>query len=341
MALELKQGDGVEDVWRRKYTALQSRCMYYQKMNSMLFLRAKEIHKVIERAETETRFLVNKLEQYEEVDYPRCLPSVRAETNGLTILSPHPLHITPPHPLLMTAAAARIRAEVESALSHDHPSDQSNDINGTQLLYNESNSPKLTSTERSSSTVARSNPSVVTPQTTVIQGPPSLIPVPSPVIVPDRSRAGPPKTKRMKRAPKRAPDKPLKSGLKGAAAAKRRKGDIDPNAPKKPSNAFFWFCQANRAELQEQFKEGEVATGQHDLTKALARLWGETNTDDKKPFYEQYSLDKARYDEEMERYLKMKQAALPPPVVVVPQLANQIAKDSNSTYTVTIVNPEQ
>ena len=267
----------------------------------MLFLRAKEIHKVIERAETETRyqrlvlldennyfhiqccrFLVNKLEQYEEVDYPRCLPSVRAETNGLTILSPHPLHITPPHPLLMTAAAARIRAEVESALSHDHPSDQSNDINGTQLLYNESNSPKLTSTERSSSTVARSNPSVVTPQTTVIQGPPSLIPVPSPVIVPDRSRAGPPKTKRMKRAPKRAPDKPLKSGLKGAAAAKRRKGDIDPNAPKKPSNAFFWFCQANRAELQEQFKEGEVATGQHDLTKALARLWGETNTDDKK-----------------------------------------------------------
>ena len=227
------------------------------------------------------RFLVNKLEQYEEVDYPRCLPSVRAETNGLTVPSPHPLHITPPHPLLMSAAAARIRAEVEGALSHDHPSDQSNDINGTQQLY-EPNSP---STERQSTTVAHSNPSAVTPQATVIQGPLSLIPVPPPVIVPDRSRIGPPKTKRTKRAPKGTPEKPLKSA-KGAAAAKRRKGEIDPNAPKKPSNAFFWFCQANRADLQEQFKGGEVATGQHDLTKALARLWGETNTDDKKVFYD-------------------------------------------------------
>lgn len=64
-------------------------------------------------------------------------------------------------------------------------------------------------------------------------------------------------------------------------STKRRRGDIDPNAPKKPSNAFFWFCQDKRAALQEQVKV-EGLGGQHDLTKALARLWSETKTEDKK-----------------------------------------------------------
>ena len=64
-------------------------------------------------------------------------------------------------------------------------------------------------------------------------------------------------------------------------SSKKRKGDADPNAPKKPSNAFFWFCQDKRAALQEQVKV-EGLGGQHDLTKALARLWSETKTEDKK-----------------------------------------------------------
>ena len=64
-------------------------------------------------------------------------------------------------------------------------------------------------------------------------------------------------------------------------SSKKRKGDVDPNAPKKPSNAFFWFCQDKRAALQEQVKL-EGLGGQHDLTKALARLWSETKTEDKK-----------------------------------------------------------
>ncbi len=220
------------------------------------------------------RYLVKKLEQYEEVDYPRCLPSSRAAVTGLTLPTPHSLHTptphslhTPtPHPLLLTAAANRVRAEVEAALSQE--TDQSNDSNGQP---SELNSPKHRPEKL---IVSHSNPMTVMPQSTVIQGPLSLIPIPSPVSVPDRTIFGPPKTKRSKK-------NPLKSAGRMSAATKRRKGDIDPNAPKKPSNAFFWFCQARRAELQEQFK-GEVTTGQHDLTKALARLWGETPPDDKK-----------------------------------------------------------
>lgn len=46
-------------------------------------------------------------------------------------------------------------------------------------------------------------------------------------------------------------------------------------------------------------------------------------------FYEQYTLDKARYDQEMDTYLKNKQAALPSPIAMTNQNA-----DNN------IVNPE-
>ena len=70
-------------------------------------------------------------------------------------------------------------------------------------------------------------------------------------------------------------------GTAHKGSSKKRKGDVDPNAPKKPSNAFFWFCQDKRAALQEQVKL-EGLGGQHDLTKALARLWSETKTEDKK-----------------------------------------------------------
>ena len=71
------------------------------------------------------------------------------------------------------------------------------------------------------------------------------------------------------------------TGHRGGGTAKRKRPDADPNAPKKPSNAFFWFCQEKRAPLQEQFR-GEGMSGQHDLTKALARLWSETASEEKK-----------------------------------------------------------
>ena len=220
---------------------------------------------------------MKKLEQYEEVDYPKCLPSARAEANGLKIDSSYLPYTPTPNHVLMTAAATRVRAELELALS------QNGDL--------EAESPRSQSQTAERSSAHSSAPPVPGTQSTVTQGPPHLIPIPSPspVLVPDKSPLGPPKTKKLKKTFKGLPEKLVKSSLKGAAAAKRRRGDIDPNAPKKPSNAFFWFCQARRAELQEQFK-GEGTTGQHDLTKALAKLWGETNAEDKKVSVCQCSL---------------------------------------------------
>ena len=55
----------------------------------------------------------------------------------------------------------------------------------------------------------------------------------------------------------------------------------DPNAPKKPANAFFWFCQEKRSEVQDKLaREGNV--GHHDLTKVLSKMWGEVPNTDKK-----------------------------------------------------------
>ena len=69
-------------------------------------------------------------------------------------------------------------------------------------------------------------------------------------------------------------------GSKSSPASSRRRKDVDANAPKKPSNAFFWFCQAKRGSLEDQFR-GEGMAGQHSLTKLLAQKWGETPSEEK------------------------------------------------------------
>lgn len=86
-----------------------------------------------------------------------------------------------------------------------------------------------------------------------------------------------PTTSKQKRATKTIPGE--KQG--GRRGSKRRKAGVDPNAPKKPSNAFFWFCQERKPSLQDQFK-GRGVAGQHDLTKVLAKLWSEITPEDKK-----------------------------------------------------------
>lgn len=96
----------------------------------------------------------------------------------------------------------------------------------------------------------------------------------------------PPPSKRphLSTAPSSTPpsNKPAKKTPKSTArSSNRRKKDTDSNAPKKPSNAFFWFCQEQRGSLEEQFR-GEGVAGQHSLTKILAQKWGETSADDKK-----------------------------------------------------------
>ena len=71
------------------------------------------------------------------------------------------------------------------------------------------------------------------------------------------------------------------ASVKKSSRAEKLPKERDPNAPKKPANAFFWFCQEKRSEVQDKLaREGNV--GHHDLTKVLSRMWGEVPNTDKK-----------------------------------------------------------
>ena len=51
-----------------------------------------------------------------------------------------------------------------------------------------------------------------------------------------------------------------------------------PNAPKKPSGAYIWFCNDHRATLKGEHAEWGVA----EIGKELGKMWGELQEGDKK-----------------------------------------------------------
>jgi len=72
-----------------------------------------------------------------------------------------------------------------------------------------------------------------------------------------------------------------KSAASSSGKSDKPTKEKDPNAPKKPSNAFFWFCQDKRSEVQDMLaREGNA--GHHDLAKVLSKMWGEATASDKK-----------------------------------------------------------
>ena len=76
-----------------------------------------------------------------------------------------------------------------------------------------------------------------------------------------------------------SPDSPSAKKSKNRSAPKLEK-DKDPNAPKKPANAFFMFCQQQRNVMQDDQKDPNI--GHHELTKSLAKEWNNLATTDKK-----------------------------------------------------------
>lgn len=55
------------------------------------------------------------------------------------------------------------------------------------------------------------------------------------------------------------------------------KPEKDPNAPKRPANAFFMFCQLERGKLRESNQEASLS----ELTKILGLRWKEMSKEEK------------------------------------------------------------
>ncbi|XP_033120192.1 HMG box-containing protein C28F2.11-like [Anneissia japonica] len=96
---------------------------------------------------------------------------------------------------------------------------------------------------------------------------------------------------------------------------KKRKEDKpekekDPNAPKKPANAYLMFCQQERAPVQEEHQSQDKDEISHqELTKELAKRWNELTSDQKQAYYDMYEKDKLRYEREMQEYNSSFQSA--------------------------------
>ncbi|KAG5889302.1 hypothetical protein JTB14_031949 [Gonioctena quinquepunctata] len=101
-------------------------------------------------------------------------------------------------------------------------------------------------------------------------------------------------------------EKPEKRPTKRPVKRKSAKSEKDPNAPKRPSNPFFQFCQEQRQILMEQIsaelKPGEVEPSKQELTRQLAIKWKTLSVLDKKIYVDRYERSKEKYAAEMEEY---------------------------------------
>jgi len=80
---------------------------------------------------------------------------------------------------------------------------------------------------------------------------------------------------------------------------RKRKLNKDPNRPKRPTSAYFYYAEACRNELK---KEGKKITRVGEFTKEVSVKWNALNEVEKKPYAEKAAKDKARYTTQMNAY---------------------------------------
>lgn len=101
-------------------------------------------------------------------------------------------------------------------------------------------------------------------------------------------------------------EKVEKKPTKRPSKRKSSRSEKDPNAPKRPSNPFFQFCQEQRQILMEQIaselKPGEVEPSKQELTRQLAIKWKTLSVPDRKVYVDRYERSKEKYAAEMEEY---------------------------------------
>lgn len=76
------------------------------------------------------------------------------------------------------------------------------------------------------------------------------------------------------------------SGTKRKSGKNNEKAERDPNAPKRPANPFFQFCQEQRPIVMERLgleqKSGDAEPSKQELTRQLASRWNTLPPEDKK-----------------------------------------------------------
>uniref|UniRef100_A0A1B0GLZ0 HMG box domain-containing protein n=1 Tax=Phlebotomus papatasi TaxID=29031 RepID=A0A1B0GLZ0_PHLPP len=98
------------------------------------------------------------------------------------------------------------------------------------------------------------------------------------------------------------------SGKSESGKGVRKRMEKDPNAPKKPANAFFQYCQEQRSivldEIASERQPGEPEPSKQELTRQLAQRWRQMGNDDKQIYVDMYENSKRKYNQDM-MYYKM------------------------------------
>ncbi|KAI8323927.1 HMG-box, partial [Martensiomyces pterosporus] len=76
------------------------------------------------------------------------------------------------------------------------------------------------------------------------------------------------------------------------------RSEKDPNAPKRPANAFVLFCQAERPNI----KSAGTELSSSELTKAMGVKWKNLPSPEKQKYYDLYEREMSRYQQELVSY---------------------------------------
>ncbi|XP_013199924.1 uncharacterized protein LOC106142633 [Amyelois transitella] len=126
-----------------------------------------------------------------------------------------------------------------------------------------------------------------------------------PEVVSKPTRA-PPKAQSSKQMDKQNATGGKKPGSK--RKSKADKPERDPNAPKKPCNAFFQFCQEQRPLIiAEANTEVGAEPTKQEVTRQLASRWRSLSNEEKRVYVAMFERSKEKYAEEMSAYIKKEQ----------------------------------
>ncbi|ORX74701.1 hypothetical protein DL89DRAFT_290197 [Linderina pennispora] len=89
------------------------------------------------------------------------------------------------------------------------------------------------------------------------------------------------------------------SSVDPSTTTRKSGSNKDPNAPKRPANAFVLFCQAERPGV----KNSSVEMSSGELTRVMSLRWKNMSEDERKPYFEIYDREKLRYEKEMSSYI--------------------------------------
>ncbi|CAH0723220.1 unnamed protein product, partial [Brenthis ino] len=123
--------------------------------------------------------------------------------------------------------------------------------------------------------------------------------------------ARPPRASAKAQAGTKQADKQNAAGGKKPAPKRKSKADKperDPNAPKKPCNAFFQFCQEQRpVVVAETTSEMGSEPSKQEVTRQLASRWRALTSEEKRVYVAMFERSKEKYAEEMSAYIKKEQ----------------------------------